>query len=350
MAANQSGSQLAEAAIDAAILQDMAPAIQTLTEVFVLEPIAFPPGTPGTEQLFSYINAARARFGLPPVPYNAQLALAAQAHALDKSHFPDSPHAGSDGTTGAERLLRAGYRGGYAGEATAWGFTDPRLAVEFWINSDSHRPLLLNQLGSELGVGYVEDFATTNVWHWTAEFGIAYGAPVQAVLRQQMPGAGHNALDTEIINYTWMWPAPLNPGEHFTVYLNDGKRLVPAGTIAAPMYGSRYVLSVDARTLLGQLLAGTGAAQFNWLVRLEDAAGGVLAESGQSSITFAPDPENPIIVATPTLVIVTATAIAPTPTTTPTPPPTLEPPVVDTPPVIITATPPPTLTPEPSLP
>jgi uncharacterized protein YkwD len=352
MATNQPGGQLADAAVAAAILEDLDPAIQTLSEVFVLEPIAFPPGTPGTEQLFTYINAARARFGLPPVPYNAQLALAAQAHAFDKSHFPDNPHAGSDGTNGAERLLRAGYPGGYAGEATAWGFADPRLAVEFWINSDSHRSLLLNQLGSELGVGYVEDFATTNVWHWTAEFGIAYGAPVQAVLRQQMPSAEHSALDTEIINYIWMWPAPLNPGEYFTVYLNDGKRLIPVGAVAEPLYGSRYVLSKDVRTLLGPTLAGATAAQFNWLVRLEDAVGNVLSESGQRSITFAPDPENPIVVATPTLAIVTATPAAATPTTTPTPtlPPTVEPPAVDTPVVIVTATPPPTPTPEPSLP
>ncbi len=342
MAANMPGGLLADSALSPAVMENIDPAIQALTEVFVLDPVTFPPGTPGVEQLFTYINAARARFGLPPVPYNAQLAQAAQAHALDKSRFPDNPHTGSDGTTGAERLLRAAYGGGYAGEATAWGFADPRLAVEFWINSDSHRPLLLNQLGSELGVGFVEDYATANVWHWTAEFGIAYGAPAQAVLRQQMPGAEYSALDTEIINYTWMWPAPLNPGQHFTVYLNDGQRLVPVGVIGEPLYGSRYVLSTDARSFLGQSLAGTAAKPFNWLVRLEDGAGRVLAESGQRSITFAPDPDNPILVATPTPAIVTATPAAPTFTPTPTPPPTLEPPAIDTPPAIVTATPQPT--------
>jgi uncharacterized protein YkwD len=347
MAAFQAEEQLAATSADAPTLIDLDPAVQTLSELFKLDPIPFPSGASGVEQLYAYINAARARFGLPPLPYNTELSLAAQAHARDKSYFPDNPHAGSDGASGAERLLRSGYRGGYAGEATAWGFADPRLAVEFWINSDSHRPLLLNRLGSEVGVGYVEDYATANVWHWTAEFGIGYGSPVQAVLRPQLPPANHSALDTEIVNYGWMWPLPLAAGEQFTVYLAAGERLVPVGTIAEPLYGSRYVLSADARSILGSSLLGPAPAEYTWLVRLEDGAGRIIAESDPRSIAFAPDPAAPIIAATPTPAIVTATPNAPTPTASPTAPPTIEPPPpAETTPVIVTATPQPTPMPE----
>jgi uncharacterized protein YkwD/PKD repeat protein len=343
MAAYQGGDQLTGSSADPLALTDLDPAVQTLSEPFRLDPLSFPSGATAAEQLYGYINTARARFGLPPLPYNAELSLAAQAHARDKSYFPDNPHVGSDGATGAERLLRSGYRGGYAGEATAWGFVDPRLAVEFWINSDSHRALLLNRLGSEVGVGYVEDYATANVWHWTAEFGIGYGAPVQAVLRQQAPPAGHSALDTEVTNYSWMWPLPLAPGEHFTVYLTAGERLITVGTIAEPLYGSRYVLSADARSILGASLNGS-AAEHMWLVRLEGGGGQIIAESDRWAIAFAPDPAAPIIAATATLAIVTATPNAPTPTASPTSPPTIEPPPVEITPVIVTATPQPTPT------
>ena len=36
----------------------------------------------GAEQLLAYINAARARFELPPLPYNFELSAAAQALSL----------------------------------------------------------------------------------------------------------------------------------------------------------------------------------------------------------------------------------------------------------------------------
>lgn len=325
------------------------PAVDTLSDVFVLDAIAFPSQMSAPEQLLAYINAARTRFQLPPLAYSFELSAAAQAHALDKSRFPDNPHTGSDGTTGAERLLRSGYRGGYAGEATAWGFVDPRLAVEFWVNSDSHRPLILNRAATDIGVGYVADMASANIWHWTAEFGLSYGAPAQAVLRALLPAAGHGALDTEVVNFNWMWPVPLAAGERFAVYLIDGIELYPVGTIAQPVYGSRYVLSADTQAATRALSGpGSGPATYEWLVRLEDGLGAVIAESERRAITIAPDPAVVQPTVAPTTAIVTATSPAPTPTATVTPAPTEESPGNEPPPVIVTATPPSTPTPSPS--
>lgn len=350
LAAYQTGDASAGLSADSPAEVELDPAVDSLSEVFTLAPLSFTAETSAAEQLLAYLNAARARFELPPIAYGYELSAAAQDHARDKARFPDNPHVGTDGTTAAERLLRSGYRGGYAGEATAWGFADPRLAVEFWINSDTHRPLILNRLATDVGVGYVEDFATANVWHWTAEFGVSYGAPARAVLRSQLPAAGHSALDSEVINYSWMWPLPLAPGERFTLYLNVDGRLVAVGTMSQPVYGSRYVLSVDASTAIGSSTVGTAdSPAYEWVVRLEDNGGRVIAESERRAIAFAPDPAIAIAgpTAAPTVAVVTATPAAPTATPPPTAvPPTAEPPSNEQPPVIVTATAQPTPTPE----
>lgn len=337
LAAYQTGEAFSGLSADAPAAVDLDPVVESLTSVFALEPLPFAAGAAPAEQLYAYVNAARAQFALPPLAYNYELSAAAQSHARDKASFPGaSPHGGSDGTIPAERLLRAGYRGGYAGEATAWGFADPRLAVEFWMNSDSHRPLLLNRLATDLGVGYVEDYGSANVWHWTAEFGVGYGAPARPALRVQLPEPGYAALDTEVVNYSWLWPLPLGQGQRFTVYLNDRGRAVSLGSVNAPVYGSRYVLSVEARQVLAALPAASTAGE--WFVRLEDGLGQSLAESERRAIAYSPDPGAPA--APPTLVL--ATALPPTPTVTPSPTawPTAEVPTPEPPPLIVTATPP----------
>ncbi len=336
LATHQLGNALAGLSADAPAAADLDPVVTTLSQTFTLPAIDFPTGTTAAEQLYTYLNAARAQFDLSPLAYGYELSAAAQGHAQDKSLFPANAHVGSDGTTAAERLLRSGYGGGYAGEATAWGFADPRLAVEFWMNSDGHRPLLLNRVATDVGVGYYENFDTANVWHWTAEFGVSYGAPARAVLRLQDPPATQSALDTEVINYSWLWPKPLAAGERFTVYVLVGNRPVALGSVNAPVYGSRYILSADALSTLGP--AGVAPTSYDWFVRLEDGLGGSLAESERRAIAFAADPSAPTPL--PTVAIVTATPVGPTVTPSPTLRPTTVAPTLEPPPVIVTATPP----------
>ena len=343
MTMHQMGSSVANLSADAPEVAQLDPVVTTLSDAFTLQPINFPTGTTAAEQLYAYLNAARGQFGLPPLAYGYELSAAAQGHAQDKALFPENPHVGSDGTTSAERLLRAGYGGGYAGEATAWGFADARLAVEFWMNSESHRVLLLNRLATDVGVGYVEDYGTANVWHWTAEFGVSYGAPVRPTLRLQEPAPELSAFDDEVVNYSWLWPQPLAAGQHFTVYVAVGNQTVALGSVDAPVYGSRYILSADALSTLGP--GGAAPAAFRWLVRLEDGLGNALAESESRTIAFAANPDAPT--PAPTVAIVTATPVGPTVTPSPTVPPTAVMPTLEPPPVVVTATPPPP-TPEPT--
>jgi len=332
----QASNGVAGLSADTANVAELDPVVISLSQAFVLQPIDFPTGTTAAEQLYAYINAARAQFALPPLAYGYELSAAAQGHAQDKSLFPTDPHTGSDGTTSAERLLRSGYGGGYAGEATAWGFAEPRLAVEFWMNSDSHRVLLLSRAATDVGVGYVEDYNTANIWHWTAEFGVSWGAPARAVLRLQEPPAQQSTLDTEVINYSWLWPQPLAAGQRFTVYVMAGNRAVALGSVDAPVYGSRYILSADALSTLGP--AGATPTTYEWLVRLQDGLGATLAESERRAIAFAADPNLPTPL--PTVAIVTVTPAGPTTTPSPTPRPTTAAPTLEPPPVVVTATPP----------
>ena len=338
---HQMGNAVTGLSADTAAVADLDPVLTNLSQAFVMSPIDFPTGTTPAEQLYAYINAARAQFALPPLAYGYELSAAAQGHAQDKSNFPTDAHTGSDGTTSAERLLRSGYGGGYAGEATAWGFAEPRLAVEFWMNSDSHRVLLLSRAATDVGVGYVENYNTENIWHWTAEFGVSYGAPARAVLRLQEPPAQQSTLDTEVINYSWLWPQSLAAGQRFTVYVMAGNRAVALGSVNAPVYGSRYILSADALSTLGP--AGSTSTAYEWLVRLEDGLGTTLAESERRNITFAADPNLPTPL--PTVAIVTATPAGPTVTPSPTPRPTTVAPTLEPPPVVVTATPQPTAAP-----
>ncbi|MCA9948744.1 MAG: PKD domain-containing protein [Anaerolineales bacterium] len=310
-----------------------------LEEAFVLESLDLPANSTPAEQLFIYVNAARAKFDLPPLESVAALNSAAAAHAADMAAFQHTNHSGSDGSHPSERLIYHGYERGYAGEATAWGFADPRYAVEFWVNSDSHRPIILNQYATDLGVAFVEDYSAPSVWYWTAEFGNKFSSAWQPTLRLHNPQTDLSILNTEMVSFNWNWPKPLAAGEQFVLVMHGNSGSVSVGTINRPLWGTRYgfILNpLDFPELIGN---------FDWSIRLEN--GGVLMTATDlRTITIEPDPTLPTATPIPTLVPTVAitpdvtTTVMPTPSAaapSPTPRATQEPP-----PVLITATPLPT--------
>ena len=305
---------------------------------FVMTPLVLPAGTSPAEALYIYINEARRQFNLPQLQYVYELSVAAQQHAEDMAAYRYTGHTGSDGSFPAERLLWHGYPSAYAGEATAWGFEQAYQAVEFWINSPGHRAILLNKYATDVGVAFNLDFNAPNVWYWTAEFGNAYGGAAAPLLRVQAPASGESVLNTAVGAYSWNWPMPLAAGQRFTVYLSDGARSIPLGSVSQPEFGTLYRL----RTAVLDIMAETGL--YEWRVRLEDSNQTGLLESDPRSIEVLLDPDlpTPTPVVTATLTI-TATAVpGPLPTSTPTPAyylptpqPTdaLPPPIVTIPPV-----------------
>ncbi len=303
-----------------------------LGEPFVLQPLPLPETLSPAEQLLFYINEARARFELPPLTQSYALNLAAQQHANDMARFSYTGHIGADGSYPAERLMTYGYIGAYAGEATAWGFEHPYEAVAFWVNSPSHRRIILNRFATDVGVGYTLNFGAPNVWYWTAEFGNLYGPRALPLLRLSQPTAESEAFFTAEVAYRWNWPLPLQEGEAFVVYLWQGRQALPLGAVNTPTLGTLYELPVAAYAQLGWLEPGA----YSWQVRLERGQQ-VVAESSAQPILFAWDSAVP----------------TPTPFFTPTPTPTQTPTPLPTPtptPIWPTVPPPPTIAPPPIFP
>ncbi|MEM7119508.1 MAG: PKD domain-containing protein [Chloroflexota bacterium] len=292
-----------------------------LEETFVMEPLTFEPGTTTVEALFLYINEARRQFDLPPLTYNYELTIAAQLHAEDMAAYNYTGHTGADGSRPQERFVWANYPNAYAGEATAWGFEDPRYAVEFWVNSPPHRPIILNQYANEVGVGQGINYKSNSVWYWTAEFGNSYGGRGGPALRLNSPAAELAALNTEAVAYRWNWSAQLGANQRFTVYLFVDGEPIEIGTTNQPWHNLLY--RIDANVLATTLEAGT----YEWQVVLLEGNREVVA-SERRTITISADPTLP----TPTPDAIVPTAVAPLstptaiPTVTPTPAPEDAPP------------------------
>lgn len=128
-------------------------------------------------EVFNLINQVRAEHGLPPLAYNAILAVAAQNHAVDCQQRGWCSHTGSDGTTSAYRIARAGYQA--EGTSECWVYANSaQKAVEYWMDevppNDPHRRTLLSNYLSEVGIGIAQadDWAV----YFIADFGRPTGS------------------------------------------------------------------------------------------------------------------------------------------------------------------------------
>lgn len=301
-----------------------------LDEPFVMTPLALPATLSKSEQLLIYVNEARRQFGLRPLTEVAQLSAAAQTHATDMASSRFTGHVGSDGSAPIERFVFHQYGAEYAGEATAWGFEHPYEAVEFWVNSSAHRPIILNQYATDLGVGYKVDFRAPAVWYWTTEYGNRFGTAFEPTLRILQPLVGSQHLNSDAVTYGWVWAKTLLAGESFSVYATVGDEKLLLGETAVPVTGLYYAVTANLADLTNQV------GKLDWHVELKNGTTTLLA-SKAISIRVLPDPTLPTVtptaVPTETLPVATPTATAVTPIPTPTQP------VVEPPPPLATATP-----------
>lgn len=332
-----SGSSVDAAGANENIAED----ILDLEGPFAMEPLEAAQSKAPNGQLLLYINEARRQFELPALRESPNLSGAAQKHTNDMATTQHTQHTGSDGSVPAERQLWYGYGQGYAGEATAWGFPDPRQAVEFWVNSPSHRPIILNPFATDVGVGYTIELGAPSVWYWTAEFGNSFVTAEAPTLRVQAPADELAALNSELITFTWNWSQALSASEHFSIYFYGSGSPKEMGRVEKPILGTRFVLPVNLLDYSG--LMGT----LQWQIKLENNRGLVLAESPRRTLVISPDPTIPTPTPIPTLL---APTVEPTtsPTVTLTPTPTVVPPLPTPrptklpPPPLLTATPLPT--------
>jgi uncharacterized protein YkwD len=105
------------------------------------------------------INAYRAQFGKPAYKVDAQLVLAAQAHANDMACNNLFVHTGSNGSTIASRVAASGYTAASVSE-NVYGSYPPLSGpdvVNWWKNDQTdprHNLNLVSDTFTEIGVGY----------------------------------------------------------------------------------------------------------------------------------------------------------------------------------------------------
>jgi uncharacterized protein YkwD len=134
-------------------------------------------------EIVSEINAVRAARGLPRLVVSGSLGTAARKHSLDMARAGffahESPNRGSFGDRVRRDYRTAGYRSWRAGENLLWASpdVDAKRAVEMWLESPSHRHILLTPAWREIGLSAVHTASAPRVFDdlevtiVTADFG-----------------------------------------------------------------------------------------------------------------------------------------------------------------------------------
>jgi uncharacterized protein YkwD len=125
-----------------------------------------------SSQEVSLINATRTQAGLPALKVNATLTASATAYArlmADRNFFS---HDGIDGSSPQSRIKASGYAGRFKGEALAAGQASPQSALNTWLNSPSHRDILMDKAAVEVGIGFYSKPGTTYTTYWVFVSGI----------------------------------------------------------------------------------------------------------------------------------------------------------------------------------
>ena len=109
--------------------------------------------------------------GVAPLSSQSQLGNAARGHSQDMACNRFFSHTGSDGSTFAVRITRAGYNYSAAAENIAAGYGDPASVVAGWMGSQGHKDNMLNPNYTEVGIGYIYVAGSPYGAYWTANFG-----------------------------------------------------------------------------------------------------------------------------------------------------------------------------------
>jgi uncharacterized YkwD family protein len=128
-----------------------------------------PTTTESTEEkeIFELVNNERAKAGIKPVTYNAQVAAAARIKSDEMAAKKYFNHTSPTYGTPFEMLRAFGIDYRTAGENIAKGQKTAKAVMGAWMNSSGHRYNILNPDFTQLGVGYANDGGTT---YWVQIF------------------------------------------------------------------------------------------------------------------------------------------------------------------------------------
>jgi uncharacterized protein YkwD len=128
-----------------------------------------PPRAGVAHQVVALVNIERARAGCDPVSADAALQSAAQGHSDDMAARDYFSHTSPAGSTFADRIRAAGYRGGSIAENIAAGQRSAKAVMDAWMASPGHRANILNCTYRDIGVGYATGGSYGT--YWTQTFG-----------------------------------------------------------------------------------------------------------------------------------------------------------------------------------
>jgi len=132
-----------------------------------------------TERALALVNQARAagrrcgnRVFAPAAPLSpsARLRAAALEHSRDMAAHSYLDHAGSDGSTPAMRVARAGYAWRAVGENVAAGLASAQEAVAGWLASPAHCANVMDPDFTETGIAYAIAPSSRMGVYWTEVF------------------------------------------------------------------------------------------------------------------------------------------------------------------------------------
>lgn len=153
--------------------------------IVIAKPIELPSPKQANEiarEVLTLVNAARAKprkcggttfDAAPPLTLSAPLTKAALQHAQDMARHGRLEHEGSDGSTPAQRVTRAGYRWRHVAENIAAGAPTADAVVRGWLASPGHCSNIMGRHYREMGIAFAVDPKSDAGIYWAQTFATA---------------------------------------------------------------------------------------------------------------------------------------------------------------------------------
>lgn len=114
------------------------------------------------------VNVERAKYGLPALSYNWQLARVARIKSEDMRNNHYFSHTSPTYGSPFDMIRNFGISFTAAGENIAMGQRTAAEVMNGWMNSPGHRSNILNSRFTQIGVGYAKD--SYGRGYWTQQF------------------------------------------------------------------------------------------------------------------------------------------------------------------------------------
>jgi uncharacterized protein YkwD len=117
-------------------------------------------------EVIELINKERIKEGLDLLIEQSQLTQAARLHSQDMACNRFFSHISPSAGDVVARIAAQGYQYSTVGENIATGYNSPVSVVQDWMESTGHRANIMNELYTQVGVGYafLDEGPTANYW------------------------------------------------------------------------------------------------------------------------------------------------------------------------------------------